>query len=419
MTDNDANVKCSFCEKTKEDVKKIIAGHSVYICDECVDVCHQIILEDVVPSVKLDGSVPSPRQIKEFLDMYVIAQDYAKTVLAVAVHNHYKRLEHPVIDDVEIQKSNVLLIGPTGCGKTLLAQTISRMLDVPFAMADATSLTEAGYVGDDVENIIVKLYQSADGDIEKTQRGIVYIDEIDKLSRRGDSASITRDVGGEGVQQAILKVIEGTVCRIPPEGGRKHPNQEMVEIDTTNILFILGGAFVGLDKLIESRSNDGVNIGFGADVKEVQTTHKDLSHFLEDIQSTDLHKFGMIPEFVGRAPVRAPLRELTEPQLVLVQQEPKNAITRQFIKMFSLENIELEFSDDALKSIAKMCIEDGTGARGLRSIYEKRLLQVQYDLPELSQKGLEKIIITNEFINGDTDTPIMVYDTNTQDQPAN
>lgn len=415
---DDKNVKCSFCEKTREDVKKIIAGHGVYICDECVEVCHQIILEDVVPSIKIDGSVPSPRQIKEFLDMYVIGQEYAKKVLSVAVHNHYKRLENPVIDEVEIQKSNVLFLGPTGCGKTLLAQTISRMLDVPFAMADATSLTEAGYVGDDVENIIVKLLQSADGDIEKAQRGIIYIDEIDKISRRGDSASITRDVGGEGVQQAILKVIEGSVCRVPPEGGRKHPNQDMVEIDTTNILFILGGAFVGLEQIIEKRSDDGASIGFGANVKGKADEHTDLSHLLDGVEPKDLHHFGMIPEFVGRVPVRAALRELTEDQLKLVLTEPKNAITRQFVKMFGLENVELEFNDDALSAIAKVCIKDRTGARGLRSIFEKKLLMTQFDLPELAKEGLTKIVVTKEFINGETDIPMMVYKTNTKDQPA-
>lgn len=418
MTNGD-NVKCSFCEKTRDDVKKIIAGHGVYICDECVEVCHQIILEDIVPSIKVDGDIPSPRQIKEFLDMYVIGQEYAKTVLSVAVHNHYKRLENPTIDEVEIQKSNVLLLGPTGTGKTLLAQTISRMLDVPFAIADATSLTEAGYVGDDVENIIVKLLQSADGDVDKAQRGIIYIDEIDKLARRGDSSSITRDVGGEGVQQAILKVIEGSVCRVPPDGGRKHPNQEMVDIDTTNILFILGGAFIGLEKIIEQRSNDGVSIGFGAKVKGKADDYKDLSHFLDEVTPRDLHKFGMIPEFVGRVPVRAALRELTEEELVKVLTEPKNAITKQFEKLFGLEKVALEFNPDALVTIAKNCKKDGTGARGLRSIFEKKLLQLQYDLPDIAKGGLSKVIVTNEFILGETETPILVYDNKDQNQPAN
>lgn len=415
---DEKNPICSFCEKTKEEVKKIIAGRGVFICDECVEVCYQIILEDIVPSIKIDGVIPSPRQIKEFLDMYVIGQNYAKMVLSVAVHNHYKRLENPIIDEVEIQKSNILFFGPTGCGKTLLAQTIARMLDVPFAMADATTLTEAGYVGDDVENIIVKLLQAADGDIEKAQHGIIYIDEIDKLAKRGDSASITRDVGGEGVQQAILKVIEGTVCRVPPDGGRKHPNQDMIEIDTTNILFILGGAFVGLDKIIEARKNDGASMGFGADVRGKADEHTDLSHLLNDVEPKDLHHFGMIPEFVGRVPVRAALSELNEIELKQVLLEPKNAITKQFIKLFSLEKVELKFNDDALTTIAKLCITDRTGARGLRSIFEKTLLKVQYDLPDLAQKGLTKIIVTNEFINGDVDNPIMVYENNTEDRPA-
>lgn len=415
---DEANVKCSFCEKTRDDVKKIIAGHGVYICDECVEVCHQIILEDIVPNIKIDGTMPSPRSINEFLDMYVIGQDEAKMVLSVAVHNHYKRLENPVIDDVEIQKSNVVFFGPTGCGKTLLAQTIARMLDVPFAMADATSLTEAGYVGDDVENIIVKLLQSADGDIDKAQRGIIYIDEIDKLARRGDSASITRDVGGEGVQQAILKIIEGSVCRVPPDGGRKHPNQEMVEVDTTNILFILGGAFVGLDKIIEQRINAGASVGFGAKVKGKVDEHTDLSHLLDNVESKDLHKFGMIPEFVGRVPVRAALRELSEEQLVQVLTEPKNAITKQFEKLFGLEKVVLEFNDDALVAIAKECVKDRTGARGLRGIFEKKLLKAQYELPDLAKKGLAKIVVTREFIVGETDVLMMVYEQNGQNQPA-
>ena len=379
MTD-DSNASCSFCEKNRSEVKTLIAGKGVYICNECVDVCHTIILEDIVPTVKLDGSIPSPRNIKEFLDSYVIGQDHAKTVLSVAVHNHYKRLDHSAIDDVEIQKSNILLMGPTGVGKTLLAQTIARMLDVPFAIADATTLTEAGYVGDDVETIIVRLLQAADGDVEKAQRGIIYIDEVDKLARRGDSASITRDVGGEGVQQAILKVIEGTVCRVPPDGGRKHPNQEMVDVDTTNILFILGGAFVGLEKIIEERKNDGSSIGFNADVKAKSDDDTDVTYLLDDVKPRDLQRFGMIPEFIGRIPVRAALRALTEEQLVQVLTEPKNAITKQFEKLFSLEKVQLSFNEDALKNIAKMCIVEQTGARGLRSIIEDRLLKSQYDL---------------------------------------
>ena len=419
MTD-ESNVICSFCDKNRSEVKKIIAGHGVYICDECVEVCHQIILEDIIPSVKMDGAVPSPRSIKEFLDLYVIGQDHAKMVLSVAVHNHYKRLENPVIDEVEINKSNIMFLGPTGVGKTLLAQTIARMLDVPFAMADATTLTEAGYVGDDVENIVVRLLQAADGDIDKAQRGIIYIDEVDKLARRGDSASITRDVGGEGVQQAILKVIEGTVCRVPPEGGRKHPNQEMVEVDTTNILFILGGAFVGIDKIIQKRQNIDSSMGFNSKLKDTDNEDVDLSYLIDLLEPKDLHQFGMIPEFVGRVPVRAGLRELSEEQLVQVLTEPKNALTKQFEKLFGLENVELEFNIDALKTISKKCKTEGTGARGLRSILENKLLKLQYDLPDLSKKGLSKIVITNEFIDGDHPEPIMVYEQPSQeDQPAN
>jgi len=407
---SDKKVECSFCTKTQDEVKKLIAGNDVYICDECISVCYDIIVEDDLPSVKADGSIPSPKKIKEFLDLYVIGQNYAKTVLSVAVHNHYKRLENPMIDDVEIEKSNVLFTGPTGCGKTLMARTISRMLDVPFAIADATSLTEAGYVGDDVENIIVKLVQAADGDVEKAQKGIVYVDEIDKLARRGDSASITRDVGGEGVQQALLKVLEGTVCRVPPQGGRKHPNQEMVDVDTTNILFIVGGAFVGLDKIIEARKNTGSSMGFGAEVKAKADETADLSHLLQEVEPKDLHKFGLIPELVGRIPVRAALKELSEEELVRVITEPKNAISKQFIKMFGLEKIELEFTPDSYEAVAKMCIKDKTGARGLRSIFEKRLLQIQYDLPDLAEQGTTKIVVNADVINNKT-TPMMLQNT--------
>jgi ATP-dependent Clp protease ATP-binding subunit ClpX len=417
MTDIEA-VECSFCDKNRSEVKKIIAGHGVYICDECIDVCHQIMLEDTVPSVKIDGEVPSPRVIKEFLDSYIIGQDYAKMVLSVAVHNHYKRLDHPIIDEVEIQKSNVLFLGPTGVGKTLLAQTIARMLDVPFAIADATTLTEAGYVGDDVENIIVRLLQSADGVIEKAQRGIIYIDEVDKLARRGDSASITRDVSGEGVQQAILKVIEGTVCRVPPEGGRKHPNQEMVEIDTTNILFILGGAFVGIDKIIEQRKNDGITIGINSTLK--RSPDDDIHpYLLDDLEPKDLHQFGMIPELVGRIPIFAGLRDLTEEQMVEVLTFPKNAISKQFIKMFSLEDVSLEFGEGALAAIAKLCIAKGTGARGLRSVLETKLIKIQYDLPDLAKNGLSKISITKDFVMDKVAEPIMVYDKTVADLPIN
>lgn len=404
----DENLECSFCAKGQNEVRKLIAGHGVYICDECVDLCYQIVREDDVPNT-INDSIPSPKEIKKFLDQYVIGQDYSKMVLSVAVYNHYKRLDNPIIDEVEIEKSNVLFLGPTGCGKTLLAKTIARMLDVPFTIADATSLTEAGYVGDDVENIVVSLIQAADGDVEKAQRGIIYVDEVDKLARRGDSASITRDVGGEGVQQALLKILEGTICRVPPQGGRKHPNQEIVEIDTTNILFILGGAFVGLDKIIEQRRTDTVSIGFGAEVKGKVDDSMDLSHLLDDVQPKDLHKFGLIPELVGRIPVRAALKELTKEELVKVLTEPRNSVTKQFIKMFGLEKIELEFTDGALKEIAKITIKDRTGARGLRSVIEDRLLKLQYNLPDHRENGVTKIVANKEFIKGDVE-PIMIYE---------
>lgn len=411
------NIKCSFCNKNQTEVKKLIAGDRVYICDECVEVCHQIIVEDSIPSITKNGIIPSPKQIHEFLNQYVIGQEHAKMVLSVAVHNHYKRIENPIIDDVEIEKSNIILMGPTGVGKTLLVRTLAKMLDVPCAISDATGITEAGYVGDDVENIILSLYKAADNNLEKAQRGIIYIDEIDKLARRGDSASITRDVGGEGVQQALLKILEGTVARIPEGGGRKHPNQEFIEIDTTNILFICGGAFVGLDKIIEARANSDSTVGFGAKIKSKTEEHEDLSVYLEDVQTKDLHKFGLIPEFVGRLPVRAHLRELTEEQLVEIQQEPKNSITKQFIKMFGLENIQLDVTKDCMKTIAKMCIKDKTGARGLRGIYEKKLLKLQYSLPDLRKSGVSKIVVNSDFIKGKAE-PLMVYDDNEMSQSS-
>ncbi len=416
------DISCSFCSKGQDEVRKLITGRDaetnvdVYICDECISLCSKIIKESDIPQSKGDR-VPTPKSIKKFLDSYVIGQDHAKMVLSVAVHNHYKRLDNPIVDDVEIEKSNVLFLGPTGCGKTLLARTIARMLEVPFAIADATTLTEAGYVGDDVENIVVKLLQSADGDIEKAQRGIIYVDEIDKIARRGDSASITRDVGGEGVQQALLKILEGSICRVPPDGGRKHPNQDMVEIDTTNILFIVGGAFVGLDKIIEARQTDTSSIGFGAEVKARSDDTADLSKFLVDVQPKDLHKFGLIPELVGRIPVRAALRELNKEQMIRILTEPRNAVVLQFIKMFGLEGVDLEFSTAALGAIATQCIKDKTGARGLRSVIEDSLLQLQFDLPDLREQGLTKIAISKEFIKGEAE-PIMLYETPETDGAA-
>jgi ATP-dependent Clp protease ATP-binding subunit ClpX len=414
MTDEKQEKKtlyCSFCGKLQDQVKKLIAGPDVYICDECIELCYSIIQDEVVgdDKIKATGEVPSPRVIRQFLDEYVIGQDYAKMVVSVAVHNHYKRLQNPVIDEVELEKSNILLLGPTGCGKTLIAQSIARLLDVPFAIADATTLTESGYVGDDVESIIVKLLQNADYDVEKAQKGIIYIDEIDKKSRRGDNASITRDVSGEGVQQALLKIIEGTVCRVPPQGGRKHPNQEYVEVDTSKILFVVGGAFVGLEKIIEDSENTGASIGFGASLKDKETQKKADGEKLDRLEPDHLVKFGLIPELVGRVPVFAHLKELDETQLVSVLTQPKNALCKQFEKLFSLENIELEFSEDALTEVSKVAIERGTGARGLRSVVEKCLMPVQYELPDLRQQGVKKVKVTGEVIRGN-EKPSFEYD---------